>query len=58
MKKGKSEKALKISSEKFLKNLIEENEEVRIVLEISRLTKSTVKAPVPYNIDKTNYYKV
>jgi len=56
--KKKSQKVLKATSEKFLNTLIEKNDEVRIVREITRLSKSTVRTPSPYNIDKTNYYKV
>lgn len=56
--KKKIQKTSKTISEKYLKDLIENNDEVRIVLEITRLSKSTIKAPVPYNIDNTNYYKV
>ena len=56
--KKKIPKTSKTISEKYLKDLIENNDEVRIVLEITRLSKSTIKAPVPYNIDNTNYYKV
>ncbi len=56
--KKKSKKVLKATSEKFLNTLIEENDEVRIVREITRLSKSTVRIPSPYTIDKTNYYKV
>lgn len=56
--KKKTKNILKKTSEKFIESLIEENDEVRIVRETTRLSKSTVRTPVPYNIDKTNYYKV
>lgn len=56
--KKKIKKTSKVISEKQLKDLIENNDEVRIVREITRLSKSTIKAPVPYHIDNANYYKV
>ncbi len=48
----------KESSDKLIKKLVEESDEVRVVREITRLSKSTVKTPIPYQLDKTNYYKV
>lgn len=56
--KKKIKKDSRENSEKLLKTLIEENDEVRIVREITRLSQSTIKTSSPYNIDKTNYYKV
>jgi len=43
-------------SEKLLRNLIEENEEVCIVRDIARLRNLTVRVPIPFNIDKINDY--
>ncbi|MBI4697963.1 MAG: hypothetical protein HY758_03385 [Nitrospirae bacterium] len=54
----KTKKVLKATSEEYLKHLVEENDEVRIVREITRLSKSTIKIPVPFTIDKTNQYKI
>jgi len=51
-------KITKESPDKLIKKLVEENDEVRIIREISRISKSTVKAPTPFIIDKANYYRV
>ena len=56
--KKKIQRTAKVVSEKHIKDLIENNDEVRMVGEITRLSKSTIKAPVPYHIDNANYYKV
>ena len=54
----KKKKDLKDISEKFMEKLIVENDEVRIVREITRMSESIVKTHTPYHIDKTNYYKI
>jgi hypothetical protein len=54
----KKSKNLKRTTERFINKLIEENDEVRLIKEITRLSTSTVKVPVPFSIDKSNYYKV
>lgn len=56
--KKPSRRNLKKATEKLINRLIEENDEVRLIKEITRLSTSTVKVPVPFSIDKSNYYKV